>query len=72
MDRGSWWATVHWVKSWTRLSNKGKPMSMAGEHGSSSPVAKSSSKQISYEDWWICKKEKEGHLQKGVPQMHTC
>ena len=45
---------------------------MAGEHGSSPPVAKSSSKQISYEDWWTCKKEKEGHLQKGVPQMHTC
>ena len=22
MDRGTWWATVHWVaKSWTRLSN---------------------------------------------------
>ena len=37
---------------------------MVGEHGSSPPVAKSSSKQISYEDW--------GDLQEGVPQMHTC
>ena len=43
-------------KSRTQLSNKGKPMSMVGEHDSSPPVAKSSSKQISYEDWGTCKK----------------
>ena len=43
-------------KSQIWLSNKGKPTSMVGEHGSSPPVAKSSSKQISHEDWGTCKK----------------
>ena len=40
MDRGAWWAPVHWVtKSWTRLSNDNKKAESCWVHGAPGSVS---------------------------------